>query len=170
MKLSLSVDNGPDSHWWPDVMLPGADESGLTSAPVGVSPLFWRWRWYNIGEGLLRPGPGVLSPVVRLTAKWNRSFCTGQQCLHGCQQPTQLLLTLISFFPSTSAVSRPHWMLTIHPRTPAPGAASTQSSATTVWPSRALHGPSGRGCRQLPSSMSPSHPRPRAIRGLPQPG
>uniref|UniRef100_A0A8C6I020 Neuronal vesicle trafficking associated 2 n=1 Tax=Mus spicilegus TaxID=10103 RepID=A0A8C6I020_MUSSI len=71
---------------------------------------------------------------------------------------------------STSAVSRPRWMLTTRPRTPAPGAASTQSSATTVWPSRALPGPSGHGCQQLLSSMSPSHPRRRAIRGLPQLG
>ncbi|CAO2642422.1 hypothetical protein LEMLEM_LOCUS26168 [Lemmus lemmus] len=71
---------------------------------------------------------------------------------------------------STSAVSRPRWTLTTQPRTPAPGAASTQSSATTVWPSRALPGPSDRGCRQPPSSTSPSRPRPRAIRGPPQPG
>jgi hypothetical protein len=60
-------------------------------------------------------------------------------------------------------------MLTTHPRTPTPEAASTQLSATTVWPSRAPPGPSGHGCQQLLSSMSPSHPRPRAIRGLLQP-
>nr|KAF6481315.1 neuronal vesicle trafficking associated 2 [Molossus molossus] len=70
---------------------------------------------------------------------------------------------------STSAASRPPWMLTTHPRTPAPGAASTRSSATTAWPSRALPGPSGPGCRRPPSSMSPNRPRPRAIRGPPQP-
>ncbi|VCX33776.1 unnamed protein product, partial [Gulo gulo] len=68
---------------------------------------------------------------------------------------------------STSAASRPPWMLTTHPRTPTPEAASTRSSATTVWPSRAPLGPSGRGCRRLLSSMSPSRPRPRAIRGPP---
>lgn len=73
----------------------------------------------------------------------------------------------VSLFPSTSAVSRPPWMLTTHPRTPVPEAASTRSSATTAWPSRALPGPSGRGCRQPPSSTSPSRPRPRAIRGPP---
>lgn len=47
MKLSLSVDNGPDSHWGPDVMLPRAVSyghqayvSGLTSVPtVGIFPL-----------------------------------------------------------------------------------------------------------------------------------
>uniref|UniRef100_A0A2K6JTN1 Neuronal vesicle trafficking associated 2 n=1 Tax=Rhinopithecus bieti TaxID=61621 RepID=A0A2K6JTN1_RHIBE len=70
---------------------------------------------------------------------------------------------------STNAVSQPPWMRTTPPRTPIPEAASTQSSATTVWPSRALPGPSGRGCRQPLSSMSPSRPRPRATRGLPQP-
>lgn len=88
----------------------------------------------------------------------------------GASSRPPLLLTRISFFPSTSAVSRPRWTLTTQPRTPAPGAASTQSSATTVWPSRALPGPSDRGCRQPPSSTSPSRPRPRAIRGPPQPG
>lgn len=79
---------------------------------------------------------------------------------------TEPLLT-VSLFPSTSAVSRPPWMLTTHPRTPAPEAASTRSSATTAWPSRAPPGPSGRGCRRLPSSTNPSLPRPRATRGAP---
>lgn len=68
---------------------------------------------------------------------------------------------------STSAASRPRWTPTTRPRTPAPGAASTLSSATTVWPSRAPPGPSGPGCRRPLSSTSPSHPRPRATRGLP---
>lgn len=27
-----------------------AGESNLTSVPVGVSPLLWRWQWYNWGR------------------------------------------------------------------------------------------------------------------------
>lgn len=103
----------------------------------------------------------VLSPAPRLGPP--RGGCVARQVGGGLWAAPDS----VPLFPSTSAVSRPRWMLTTRPRTPAPGAASTRSSATTVWPSRALPGPSGRGCRRPPSSTSPSHPRPRAIRSQP---
>lgn len=103
----------------------------------------------------------VLSPAPRLWPP--RGGCVARQVGGGLWAVPDS----VPLFPSTSAVSRPRWTLTTRPRTPAPGAASTRSSATTVWPSRALPAPSGRGCRRPPSSTSPSRPRPRAIRGQP---
>lgn len=120
-------------------------------------------------EGLTstRPGPDAIPCRLAVSRGWPGPP-DGMASLQGRWEAFAELFLTVSLFPSTSAVSRPPWMLTTHPRTPAPEAASTQSSATTAWPSRAPPGPSGRGCRRLPSSTSPSRPRPRATRGCPR--
>lgn len=145
----------------------GAGVSGACTAPPSTSKGGWPWvgkpqvhfLWLlpsngdGDGQGRGRIGWGCCPLCTE------PGFC-GMLC-GGVGGLAVLLCTPdgVSFFPNTSVASQLPWMPTTHPRTLNPGAASTWSSTTTAWPSRALPRPSGPGCQSPPVIHKPKSPK-----------